>query len=95
MFRQSIAIFRDQHIKKCSVLNLLQASPCNVHENQPHWDKITFWVKIRIDVHLPPRNDTSLSSKVNSKYVQATVSQTAISTGFEYLLGYNVPNVIN
>ena len=81
--------------KKCSILNLLQESPRNVHENQPHWDKITLWVTIRIDVRLPSRNDTSLSSKVNSKYVQATVPQTAILTGFEYLLGYNVPNVIN
>jgi len=67
----------------------------NVHENQPQRNKITLWVKIRIDVRLPSRNDTSLSSKVNSKYVQATVPQTAISTGFEYLLGHNVPNVLN
>jgi hypothetical protein len=78
----------------CSILNLLQNSPHNVHEDQPHRDKIILWAKIRIDVRLPSKNDTSLSSKVNSKYVQATVPQTATSTGFEYLLGHNVYNII-
>jgi len=57
--------------------------------------KNSLWAQVIIDVRTPSMNYRSLSSKWNSKYVHFTVLHSAISTGYECLLGYNVSITTN
>jgi hypothetical protein len=43
-----------------------------------------------MDVRVPWMNHSGPSSKRNFKYVHDTVPRSAISTGFEYMLGHDV-----
>jgi hypothetical protein len=40
-------------------------------------------------------NYRNLSIKWNSKYVHSTISHSAISTGYEWLLEHKVPSITN
>ena len=53
--------------------------------------KNTLWAEVIIEARKPSMNYRDLSSKWNSKYVHFTVPHSAISTGYECLLEYNVP----
>jgi hypothetical protein len=57
--------------------------------------KNPLWAEVIIEARTASMNYRNLSSKWNSKYVHFTVAHSAISTGYECLLGYNVPIITN